>query len=156
MDRILFHPSWGSFDLAVGSTIPSVFGGPADRVSFGDTDDFTAQRVPAKKYSTDEKLLQSLYQKIRDLREENVRDENLADELFETLNTVTRSFPQDWLLLLECLELSLHRVSNQKIQEHLKSQIETTLKKMIEEKPHLKEIIQDGFALAQQAPEFRQ
>ena len=35
----LFHPEWGVFDMAVGNQVVSVFGGPADRQAYGESED---------------------------------------------------------------------------------------------------------------------
>jgi phenylalanine-4-hydroxylase len=67
--EILFDPAWGVYDMAVGSEIASVFGGPADRGAFGETDDFANKRVPARSFTAEEKERFALFQDIRDLRE---------------------------------------------------------------------------------------
>ncbi|MEN0059065.1 MAG: aromatic amino acid hydroxylase, partial [Bdellovibrio sp.] len=68
-DRILFAPEWGVFDMGVGSQVPSVFGGPADREAYGETVDFVAKTVPAPKYSSSEIHRQILYGKVSQFRE---------------------------------------------------------------------------------------
>src|SRR5690606_3599184 len=63
--RVLFAPEWGTFDMAMGSRVTSVFGGPADRVAYGETSDFVAKRVPAPKYSEKELLRHNHYGSVR-------------------------------------------------------------------------------------------
>ncbi|MNL05626.1 hypothetical protein D3C87_1262350 [compost metagenome] len=104
-DRILFDPSWGAFDMALGSTITSVFGGPADRIAYGETTDFVAKRVPAPKYSENELKLHKQYQTLRTLREEKVSGAKLEAEIEKLISIHDRDFSQDWLLRLEALEL---------------------------------------------------
>ena len=43
--QVLFEPAWGTYDMAVGSHIVSVFGGPADREKYGQVEDFPARKV---------------------------------------------------------------------------------------------------------------
>ena len=48
-NQILYHPSWGPFDLSIGSKMVSVFSGPADRKTYYIEDDFKPSRVSLKK-----------------------------------------------------------------------------------------------------------
>ncbi|MGE3760130.1 MAG: aromatic amino acid hydroxylase, partial [Pseudobdellovibrionaceae bacterium] len=104
-DRVLFEPSWGTFDMALGCTIPSVFGGPADRIAFGETDDFVAARVPQRKWTDKEILLHSLYQRIRDQREKKIKGADLSSTLKEVSAVLDTEFPAEWLLKMEIYEL---------------------------------------------------
>ncbi len=105
-DRLLFDPAWGEYDMAVGSQVTSVFGGPADRSRFGQTKDFVAQRVPARAFSSEQRKRHNFFQKIRDLRENpSVKDpQRRFDEL---ANEFTLMDPEEWLPGMELLELSL-------------------------------------------------
>ena len=110
--RVLFEPSWGMFDMAVGSQVVSVFGGAADREAYGETEDFVVERVPQRKYSRDEIVQHEIYRKVRKLRESlNVdRSEKfLLDFLpkfveFYSMNIEHRS--DDWLVVVETLEVA--------------------------------------------------
>jgi len=101
--QMLFDPAWGSFDMAVGSSVVSVFGGPADRESFGKTEDFVAKRVPKKEYSAEVLKKFEVYATIQKVRETFSGDVGLLTHLFERAK---RDAPSEWLLLLEILELS--------------------------------------------------
>ena len=46
-NAIFFQREWGVYDLAIGKSVKSVFGGPADREAFGITDDFRAKIIPS-------------------------------------------------------------------------------------------------------------
>jgi phenylalanine-4-hydroxylase len=98
--ELLFDPEWGEYDLAVGESIPSVFGGPADRMRFGDLEDFAPKRVPNRKLSDEAKRRFQLFSQLRDCREtsdkkswSNLTKEVLADPKLP------------WLMRLELLEL---------------------------------------------------
>lgn len=97
----LFAPDWGVYDLAVGSQVVSVFGGPADRIAYGDMDDFVAKRVPAPNYSPTELKLFSIYADIRTARESGSAHLESLSQLWQRLS----EFPQEWLPRLELLEL---------------------------------------------------
>ena len=63
--EVLFEPSWGVFDLLLGTEVKSVFGGAADRAAF-EGKVFAAHRVPTKDESCEG--LQDLYEHIYKLR----------------------------------------------------------------------------------------
>ncbi len=127
-DQIFFQPTWGVFDMAVGSQVPSVYAGPADREAYGLTDDFVKKVIPRKQFSTNEKLKQSLYQKIRDLRESQSFSNQELQLLFQE---VQQQFSDEWLALVELLELAQLKDS---------------------ESPLLQEITSDLFLLQQKYP----
>ena len=111
LGETLFQPAWGVFDMAVGEMVTSVFGGPADRLRYGETDDFVATVIPRRAISPMEAYKHELYQSVRDLREKlqtgegphGVEASATLEEIFEKVDA---DFPHDWLLRLEILELS--------------------------------------------------
>lgn len=141
-DQILFQPDWGNFDITVGNKVTSVFGGPADRKAYGDTDDFVAARVPTPNYSTDQKALFALYQGIRDYRRSRTDwSDSTTMGLFEKC---VQQAPNQWLLFIELLEIAvmskLSPVFAKKIEAHLQ-----TIKSNNEK---LTSVIEDGVRLA--------
>jgi phenylalanine-4-hydroxylase len=139
-DRILFDPSWGTFDMALGSTVPSVFGGPADRIAYGDTTDFVAKRVPAPRYTDQELKLHKQFQAMRNLRESKVSGAKLESELQNLMVIQDKEFPQDWLLRLEAIEL-LPETSG--LYKKLKGQLDDLKKQDAE----TKSMIEDGLKI---------
>lgn len=99
-DQILFQPDWGTYDMAFGASITSVFAGAADPYSY-----FDMQPVPeieeqgARK---NESELENLYSAVRTIREQN--EWNPA-EVGKIAATLDEKYPSDWLLRLEILEL---------------------------------------------------
>lgn len=142
--RVLFAPEWGTFDMAIGSTVVSVFGGPADREAYGELTDFVAKRVPAPKYSESELARHAHYGAIRKARESKVQGTELALTLENVLNEHREKFPTDWLLFLEALELLNARAS----QSPLKVQVERDLSRLASKDEKIQGMIQDGLALA--------
>lgn len=143
-NQILFDPSWGTYDLAIGSTIPSVYGGPADREAFGDTEDFVAARVPERQRTPEEDLFQSQYAKIREIRHKKLGGTDLENEITEIINTHDERFPNDWLLRLEIYEL----LSNRAPSSDLLKNILKSLEKISQLEPQVSSMIQDGLTNA--------
>ncbi|KYG68613.1 phenylalanine 4-monooxygenase [Bdellovibrio bacteriovorus] len=142
--RILFAPEWGTYDMAIGSSVTSVFGGPADREAYGETVDFIAKRVPVPSYSEQELSRHRNYGAVRKLREEKVQGSKLTEELSEILQSHRSLFAEDWLLLLEALEILQARDP----QSSLKKQIEEDLAKLAKKDEKTQGLIQDGLTLA--------
>jgi phenylalanine-4-hydroxylase len=103
--RTMFEPAWGEYDMAVGQTVKSVFGGPADRSRFGTTEDFTAKRVPARKFSRDENDRFAAFQSLCDLRQKNVTAATRG--LFQKHLASFLNAPEPaWLIGVELLEVA--------------------------------------------------
>lgn len=110
--QTLFEPSWGTYDMAVGSSVPSVYGGPADRPAYGETEYFVAKIIPRKQWPPLMQYKHSLYQEVRDIRDalrdgRMKRDEATSSRLEKILEKLEGDFPNDWLLRLNIYELSL-------------------------------------------------
>ncbi len=143
----LFEPAWGVYDLAIGEKVVSVFGGPADRGAFGETDSFVARRVSRRQASESENELLGHYQKIRDLREKSFASSELENSIQALLKTHQEKFPKDWLLLLECFELLVQRAPKAK---NLIQRISAELQALQEIHPQTRGMIADGLLLAAQ------
>lgn len=102
-DCLLFDPSWGAFDMAVGSTITSVFPGAADAAAFSPMDE-EVQETPAPLTLTD---LERMYQTVRDIRNEGTLQDAHVDQLIAIQDVLNKFYPKEWLLRLEILELLL-------------------------------------------------
>jgi len=145
-NQVLFEPAWGTYDLAMGLEVTSVFGGPADRASYGDLDDFVAARVPEPKYTTEQLQKFSLYQKVRDLRDQKIQGIQLESELQSVLNAADKDFSKDWLLRLESYELILARAPDSELKNQLSERLSTLSKELGPEGM----LIADGLSLADQ------
>jgi phenylalanine-4-hydroxylase len=142
----LFKPDWGVYDMALGQSVSSVFGGAADRLAYGESDDFVAKRVPLREITSAEKSLQQHYEKLRQIRRSRSSDQNLEAELVPLIEKHANSFPNDWLLHVEALELIENRTKN----PQLKTKTLAKLNQLAEKNPQAKEVIHDGIALAHQ------
>ena len=142
----LFEPAWGTYDMAVGSSIVSVFGGPADRSAFGDTEDFVAARVPAKSFSEKEKALHHAYSSVRKIRQQKTSGKELSQAIALIWSDHQSSLLKHWLLVLECYEL----LENRKGDEALAQELREQLLKLSDQETSLRTVIEDGLALAKQ------
>ncbi len=106
-NHILYHPDWGTFDLAIGHQITSIFGGPADRQNYNHLDDFVAKRVPPKKISPERSQLLALYQNIRDTRVILQKKTHVKPNLKSLVHAYYSQFSTHWLLGIELLELCI-------------------------------------------------
>jgi phenylalanine-4-hydroxylase len=102
-DRVLFDPSWGTYDLACGEHVISVFGGPPDRGKYlAATGGFAQKPARQKTNLTKENAgLAKLYEKVRKVREGGGKD---VAELERVHAELERDYPGDWLLRMELLE----------------------------------------------------
>ena len=141
-DQTLFQPDWGNFDITVGNKVVSVFGGPADRKSYGDTDDFVAARVPTPNYSAEQKALFALYQNIRDYRRS--RPEWSDSTTMALFDKCLNEANDKWLLFVELLEIALMS----KLSPVLTKKIETHLQTIKSNNEKLTSVIDDGVRLA--------
>ena len=143
--RVLFEPSWGVYDLAIGSRVTSVFGGPADRESFGETEDFIAARVPQRKFTEQELLRHHQYASLRSLRGSKASAAELILRLKKLIETHSNSFPQDWLFTLEALEIVINLCPDTNFEGELRGKLDSMMSK---DKQNA-QIIRDGLALAE-------
>jgi phenylalanine-4-hydroxylase len=112
-DVILFDPSWGIYDMAVGKEVVSVFAGPACVSSFKEVNKVSETKTHKIQYSDSDIKLYSMYKDVRERREEETTTETMVELTFETLKN---EYPSDWLLPLELYELSVqNNYSNQTV-----------------------------------------
>jgi phenylalanine-4-hydroxylase len=134
--KIFYQPSWGVYDMAVGSRIVSCSSGPADPVAFGLT--YAAPEEKTHKLQHTEKAVHlfALYQKIRDVREKKEPRQDLA----EVWNELKQNHPDDWLCAMEILELFIEEKEDPLYQE-----IKRFLDARKPESDSLKKLIDDGY-----------
>ena len=114
-DEILFQPEWGTYDMAVGESIVSVFSGAADIAVFTKDNPFVPSELTHKiQYGEKRLKLHKLYQKIREVREGKADKQELASVWHELIN-----HPKDWLAAVEILEISSDDSLNAEIKTRL-------------------------------------
>ncbi len=109
----LFSPEWGTYDLAVGSTIASVYGGVADREKLQLHKPVT--RSHTIKASHDKHLMNA-YGAVDQLRSSGKKID--AGELPDVVETALRNHAEEWLIRTELLD-----VANPELHSALKMQL---------------------------------
>jgi phenylalanine-4-hydroxylase len=100
-DRVLFDPSWGAYDMAVGERITSVFNGAADKDAYNQVALVPKERTIKVPSDAKRKRLENLYAQVRQIRESKTGYERLG-EIWETQQA---EHADDWLLSMEIFEL---------------------------------------------------
>ena len=104
--EILFNPDWGTYDMAVGKNVVSVFAGPADDNSFDNTRKKPKTTSAPINYSKEELELHTLYGDVRSIRDSKVCDILKIEPIY---NNIKLNFPNEWLILLEIYEILFHQ-----------------------------------------------
>src|SRR5437016_4360811 len=148
-DRVLFEPSWGTYDMAVGELISSVFNGAADKDAYNQVALVPKERTIKVPSDAKRRRLENLYAQVRQIRESKTGYERLG-EIWETQQA---EHPEDWLLSMEIFEV-LDEIEQQ---PELKSRIDKFLnQKRISDKEK-SIVIEWGFRLVgyHKKPEFQ-
>ncbi|RFZ95142.1 aromatic amino acid hydroxylase [Mucilaginibacter conchicola] len=136
---VLFDPSWGEYDMAVGERIVSVFCGAADKDAFleialkSQTNTFHAE------YDARTKELHKLYQQVRDRRQTR-GDLGYLGNVWMMLQ---KFHHDDWLCALEILEL----LEQENAEPTLAADIRQFLTTKAASQPEYRKLIEDGLYL---------
>lgn len=110
-DKTLYDPSWGPCDLVVGRTVNSVFGGPADRLKFGETFDFVNKKVPRPNFSQTEIQRQALFAELQHMKSRHdLQSQRRLEQILKMCQGTTKL---DQLLRFEAEQI-MHLVLNEK------------------------------------------
>jgi phenylalanine-4-hydroxylase len=148
-DRVLFDPSWGNYDMAVGDRIRSVFNGAADKDAYNQVALVPKERTIKVPSDAKRKRLENLYAQVRKIRESKTGYERLG-EIWETQQA---EHPDDWLLSMEIFEI----LDTTNRQPELKSKIEKFLNEKKAQTKDLTTLISWGFRLVEyhKKPEYQ-
>jgi phenylalanine-4-hydroxylase len=124
-EEVLFQPEWGTFDLACGESVTSVFGGAADRKNYlAKTGGFKQlPMAPKCNLTSENRALNELYARVRELREKKIEDRALEGALTKVEAALEAQYPEDWLLRLELLELFGDRASAAPVAARLRKRL---------------------------------
>jgi len=137
--EVLFAPSWGIYDMAIGTTIVSVFSGPADPIAYKKEAMVAKEKTPKPIYKEQTKILHSLYGDVRAVRE----GEKEPREILKIFNKLRKDYPNETLIILEIYELAQHVTFLKEIKEKALA----ILKEKMTESERFKILITDGLAL---------
>ncbi len=141
-EKLLFEPSWGIFDMAVGSEIVSAFPGPADPDAFGLHFTVPEEKTHKIQHSDRARALFGLYQRVRDLR-----GNKEAGNLEQIWNELEKDHPEDWLCGMEILEILADHPDPE-----LDARIRHHLERKSSESVMTQKLISDGLAMVGQDP----
>lgn len=137
--KILFDPSWGIYDMAVGEKIVSVYCGAADKDTFEEIVYKSATNTYHPENDSTVIELNKLYQQVRDCRQNNTGYSYLGN-IWQQLQL---NHQDDWLCAMEVLEILDHK----DIEPQLAIEIKTFLGNKAQTQPDLKKLINDGLYL---------
>ena len=148
-DRVLFDPDWGTYDMAVGERISSVFNGAADKDAYNQVALVPKERTIKIPSDAKRKKLENLYAQVRKIRESKVGYERLG-EIWETQQA---EHPNDWLLSMEIFEI----LDETEQQPELKTRVEKFLNEKKAKTKDLSTLIGWGFRLVEyhKKPEYQ-
>jgi len=148
-DRVLFDPDWGTYDMAVGERITSVFNGAADKDAYNQVALVPKERTIKVPSDAKRKRLENLYAQVRKIRESKTGYERLG-EIWETQQA---EHPEDWLLSMEIFEI----LDTTDQQPELKAKIEKFLSQKKATTKDFSTLIGWGFRLVEyhKKPEYQ-
>ncbi len=159
-DRVLFDPSWGNYDMAVGDGINSVFNGAADKDAYNEVALVPKERTIKVPSDEKRKRLENLYAQVRRIRE----SKNGYERLGEIWETQQAEHPDDWLLSMEIFEIldttgvgEAVSFPNRSEQKSLKTRVEKFLNEKKTKTRDLSTLISWGFRLVEyhKKPEYQ-
>lgn len=137
--QVLFDPSWGVYDMAVGENITSVFCGAADKDAFVEITYKSTIETHHTVYDARTLELHKLYQQVRN-RRQNGGDFGFLGNVWFMLQ---KSHHDDWLCALEILEILDH----EGVEPAVAAEISTFLKQKAATEPEYQKLINDGLYL---------
>jgi phenylalanine-4-hydroxylase len=140
-NRVLFEPAWGTYDMAVGTHIISVFNGAADKDAFNQVALVPKERTIKVPSDAKRRKLENLYQQVRDIRTHKAGYERLG-EIWETQQA---EHAEDWLLSMEIFEI----LETAEQQPELKEKVRKFLEKKKANAKDLSTLVSWGFRLVE-------
>lgn len=125
--KVLFDPSWGTYDMAVGSRIVSVYGGVADREKLQLYRPTPTTETPQ---IAPDATLMALYGTVDAINRGTV---GLTAQSREQLLRSLEDYPDEWLLMLEMLSLG---------DQHLEPALRNALAPCLRLQPELAALIE--------------
>jgi phenylalanine-4-hydroxylase len=134
--NVLFKPEWGTYDMAIGEEIVSVFNGAADKEAYEEITHISEKQTSKVIYDAATTQLHEIYKTVRLIREQKASQEQIP-ALFARLKT---NYRQDWLCALEILEILHHTGAYTDLQKEIRIYLEMKASN----EPDHKKLINDG------------
>ena len=137
--RVLHSKYQGDLFLLVGSEIPSVFSGSADKLLFDDGLHLSDKRTERPIYSKRDVAYHQLFASIRNYRENSHSHENLTLIWSELKN----KFIDDWLAAMEIAEITAFDENMRELYQEVRLHLELKSSQSLQ----LSKLIQDGLSI---------
>jgi len=137
--NVLFDPVWGTYDMAIGEKIISVFCGAADKDAFEEISPKSNTGTHHAEYDRRTRELHQLYQQVRNRRQKGGDFGFLGNVWFQ----LQKNHHDDWLCALEILEILDH----EDVEHEVAAEIRVFLENKAVNEPELTKLINDGFYL---------
>lgn len=139
--EVYFRPEWGTYDMAAGAEIVSVFAGAADKDGYEVLKEHLEQASSSMSNETEDVKLVNLHAAIRNLRDKG-SDQKVWLDIFNLLGSENADH---WLGLVELFEIAQADDA-----EELTALAEKRLLEFVALYPHLKKLIDDGLRVAKE------
>ena len=144
--RILHSKSQGNLKLIVGSGVPSVFSGAADKMIFDDGLQLSGKKTKRVVYAESDVQYHALFALIREIREGN----RTTEELSKIWLTLQNNYSDDWLASLEIAEITAHNEALSVLYQEVRRYLELKCKTSLDHK----KLIVDGLSIIDQKMVF--
>lgn len=142
-EEVFFEPGWGTYDMAVGEKIISVYCGAADKTAFEEIAPKSKISTLKAHYDDKTKHYHHLFQEVRNCRESKSEFEKLND-IWKDLK---ENYREDWLCSMEILEI----LEKEHLNPSLAKEIRIDLEIKASNHEELNKLIYNGFMLIQSA-----
>ncbi len=136
---VCFEPDWGTYDMAVGEKIISVFCGAADKDVFEEISLISVTATHHPHYDEKMKQYHQLFQTVRDCRE----NQNHYNQLPVVWKKLKNDFRHDWLCSMEVLEI----LEQEGLMPETAKEIRIHLEMKAAHESELTKLVTDGFYL---------
>jgi len=140
--KVLHARQQGRLNLIVGSAIPSVFCGAADKSLFDDGLHLSHKKTQKPIYSEQDLQYHQAFATIRSVRE-GMRG---RQELYGTWEIIREQFPNDWLWAMELAEIT----AGEETDKSLHQDVRRHLANKITSSPQYEKLIKDGLSIIDQ------
>ena len=137
--EIVFEPTWGEYDMAVGEKITSVFCGAADKDAFMEIAFKSKFETHHTVYDGRTIELHKLYQQVRNRRQQGGDFGFLGNVWFQ----LQKNHHDDWLCALEILEI----LEQEGVERDVAAEIRAFLQQKALNEPEYSKLINDGLYL---------
>lgn len=142
-DEVFFEPEWGTYDMAVGEKIISVYCGAADKAAFEEVAPKSKTITQKAHYDDKTKRYHQLFQEVRNCRESKSGFEKLSD-IWKDLK---ENYREDWLCGMDILEI----LEKENLNPSLAKEIRIDLELKASNHEELNKLIYNGFMLIHSA-----